>query len=164
MKRSLLITASILILIGLVGLIVVNFFYFQPFGLKKGGFRRYPGRFGRSYDSNGEQIYFTGVSRRGSISSSGGPYWFAMHGGGCVDCHGVDGRGGRVTTMMGSFTAHDIRYSSLVKEKPPFTIDTIKRVITKGIDNKGQEVDSNMPHWNMSNRDLNDVINYLKSL
>ena len=87
-----------------------------------------------------------------------------MHGGGCFDCHGADGRGGRITTMMGSFTAHDIRFSSLTKEKPPFTIELIKRAITEGKDPEGAKLNPNMPRWNMSVSDQNDVINYLKTL
>jgi len=164
MKRWPLVLSIILILLGVIGLIVINFFYFRPFSIRRGGYRRAPGYLSRDFKTNGEQIYFTGISRRGSVSFSGGPVWFQMHGGGCVDCHGVNGKGGRIITMMGNFTAHDIRYKTLVNEDPPFNIKSIKRAITKGIDQKDKRLDPNMPKWNMSDEDLNDVIKFLKTL
>lgn len=164
MKRWPLVLGIIFILLGIIGMVVVNFYYFQPFGFRRGGYRRGPGLVTENYDSNGEQIYFTGISRKGSVSSTGGAIWFQMHGGGCVKCHGADGRGGRIVTMMGSFTAHDIRYSSLIKEKPPFNIKTIKRAITEGKDQEGKRLNSNMPIWNMSEEDLDNAVDYLKSL
>lgn len=162
MKRWLLILSIVFVLTGVAGMIITNFFYFRPFGLRRGDYRRGPGFLSRDFDTNGEQIYFTGISRRGSVSFSGGPIWFRMHGGGCVNCHGVDGKGGRIVTMMGSFTAHDIRYKALLKEG--FSNKLIKRTITKGEDPEGDNIDPNMPLWNMSDEDLNDVIEYLKSL
>lgn len=59
-----------------------------------------------------EQIYFTGTSR------SDTPITFEMNGGMMgghmtyVDCHGSEGRGGRVRMMMASYTAPDIRYTT----------------------------------------------------
>jgi len=142
-------------------------------------------RLNRTYDSNGEQIYFTGVSQRGT------PITFDMHdnefmggmrmmGGAmaCVDCHGPDGRGGRVQMMMSSFVAPDIRYATLTagemehgeeeghgdEEHPPYTEETLKRAITQGINPAGEPLDWPMPRWSMSEADLNDLIDYLQSL
>lgn len=47
------------------------------------------------FESNGEQIYFTGISASGgAISFSGGGMHVQMHGGSCASCHGVGRQGG----------------------------------------------------------------------
>lgn len=134
-------------------------------------------RLNRTYASNGQQIYFTSTSQRGT------PITFEMPGGmmggmhmaggamACVDCHGPNGRGGRVQMMMTSFTAPDIRYSTLTagemthgEEHPPYTDETLKRAITQGLDPAGDPLDWPMPRWSMSEADLNDLITYLKTL
>lgn len=144
-------------------------------------------RLPRQYDPNGELIYFTGTSR------SNTPITFDMHGGGmmggmvmrggmgCADCHGPEGRGRSVQMMMTSFTAPDIRYTTLTseemahgpeegdghdgeKEHPPYTDETIKRAITQGIDPAGEPLAWPMPRWSMSDEDLDDLITYLKML
>jgi mono/diheme cytochrome c family protein len=134
------------------------------------------------FASNGEQIYYTGFSRStGPIRFQGGPHWLQMHGGGCVACHGVTGRGG-VPVMMGTAIPEGIRYHVLTTSheeaeeaegqsgtshehgESPYTDVTIKRAITQGIDSSGKRLDATMPRWQMSEQDLNDVIAYLKTL
>lgn len=126
------------------------------------------------YASNGERIYYTGVSEQtGPIPLRGGPPWLAMHGGGCVNCHGVSGRGG-VPVMMGTGIPADIRYAALTEEEahakskeeahPPYSDELIKRAITQGVDPAGKSLDWTMPRWQMSEQDLNDLIAYLKTL
>lgn len=133
----------------------------------------------RQFDSNGEQIYFTATSRRGTrISSDMG---MGMMGGGmmaCADCHGPDGRGGRGRIMMRSFVAPDIRYETLTSEEmehnegehaeeeahPPYTDETIKRAITQGVDPAGNPLEWPMPRWTMSEADLDDLLVFLKTL
>src|SRR5574341_137963 len=57
----------------------------------------------QTFASNGERIYYTGTSSRtGPIPASGGPMWVGMRGGGCVGCHGVQGRGGDPVMMGGA--------------------------------------------------------------
>jgi cytochrome c oxidase subunit 2 len=121
--------------------------------------------------SNGQQIYFTGVNDRGErIPFDGGPMWLYMRGGSCSGCHGADGRGG-AAVMMGSEIPGDIRYEHLVEEEheegeghPPYTDDLIKRAITLGLDPAGEPLDLTMPRWRMSERDLDDLIEFLKTL
>jgi mono/diheme cytochrome c family protein len=158
--KWLLVTAIALIIIGIVGLFVFNYYSFstgRP-GMVRAPFR---GPFNDSFSSNGEQIFFTGTSSRDAITATGGPFWFQMHGGGCTSCHGPDGRGGQVT-MMGSFVAPNITYQELKKEG--FNDRLIKRAITQGKDEKGGNLSANMPRWHMSNRDARDLIGYLKTL
>ena len=135
----------------------------------------FPGRYVKAhYESNGERIYYTGVSgRTGQIPVSGGPMWVRMHGAGCVACHGLRGRGG-VPVMMGTAIPSDIRYEALTKEKheagegrqehPPYTDLLIKRAITEGLDPAGNSLDWTMPRWRMAPEDLADVVAFLKSL
>ncbi len=84
-------------------------------GMMGGWSRGWSGK--QTFASNGERIYYTGVSAKtGPIPASGGPMWVGMRGGGCVACHGVRGRGG-VPVMMGGALPSDIRYEVLTKEE-----------------------------------------------
>ncbi len=66
-----------------------------------------------SFDSNGERIYFTATSDRGTtITYTGGPVSGMMMGAGylaCASCHGPDGRGGQHIMHMQTMDAPDIR-------------------------------------------------------
>ncbi|MBN2075182.1 MAG: c-type cytochrome [Dehalococcoidales bacterium] len=131
----------------------------------------------RSYASNGERIYFTATSESGdSISYSGSITM--MHSITCANCHGADGKGGRVNMMMWSFETPDITWERLTsadhheegngeeehEEHPPYTEDTIRQAITKGVNPAGEPLDEEMPRWRMSQQDLNDLIDFLKIL
>jgi mono/diheme cytochrome c family protein len=127
------------------------------------------------YQSNGERIYHSGFAEAGNrIAFTGGPMWFRMHAGSCVDCHGPLGRGG-TTVMMTQITAPDIRYGVLTGKQhaageeaghhhEPYTDATIKRAITQGVEPDGHRLDPTMPRFQISDQDLNDLINYLKVL
>lgn len=126
------------------------------------------------YSSNGERIYYTGISdRTGPIPAAGGPMWLGMRGGGCVACHGVRGWGG-VPVMMGGAIPPDIRYEALIaeahhegeaaREHPPYTDALLKRALTEGLDPAGNPLDWTMPRWRMSAEDLDDLVTFLKTL
>lgn len=75
--------------------------------------------------------------------------------------------------MMGTFIAPDIRYKTLTsaeehgqahEEHPQYTDETLKQAITQGINPAGEPLGWPMPHWNMSEQDLNDLIDFLKTL
>ena len=131
---------------------------------------------GGGYRSNGEQIYFTATSQRGTpITSDMG--MGMMRGGtmACASCHGPDGRGGQVRMMMRVSEAPDIRYKTLTAaehgeegeegmEHEPYTDETIKRAITEGIEPDGKPLEWPMPRWTMSDEDLNDLLEFLKTL
>ena len=135
-----------------------------PWGVPKGG---------TVFASNGEQIYYTGVSRRtGRLAFQGGPIWLWMHGGGCAVCHGVHGRGG-VPVMMGTKIPSDIRYARLIEvhhedpvepAHPPYTNTLIRRALTHGVNPSGRELDWTMPRWRISDEDFGDLLAYLKAL
>ncbi|MDK2892010.1 cytochrome c [Methanohalophilus sp.] len=125
------------------------------------------------FESNGEMIYYTGFNERGQkIPITGGPHWLYVHGGSCVSCHGTNGNGG-VPIMMGYVIPPDIRYEVLTsedehedehEEHPPYTDETIKNAIRYGVDPAGEQLDYTMPRWDMSEQDMDDLIEYLKQL
>jgi hypothetical protein len=121
-----------------------------------------------AFDSNGERIYFTATSDRGTeITYTGGPSsngWM-MGGGGslaCASCHGPDGRGGiHSMGMMQEMDAKDIRWSTLENE---FDTEKFRQAVVEGKDPDGTQLSTDMPHWNISNEDLTDLIAFLKTL
>jgi len=126
------------------------------------------------YSSNGERIFYTGQSESGPRITFQTPGLQHRMGArlACATCHGTDGRGGTVQWMMSSFETPDIRYHSLTGEAhaddetdhPPYTDEDIKRAITEGIDPSGEPLDWQMPHWQMTDEQLNDLLDYLKKL
>lgn len=128
------------------------------------------------FTTNGEMIYHTGYNQDGQgIPIKGGPGWIYMHGGACVTCHGAEGKGGDVPHMC-SVEAASITYHDLTEEEheehteeeeephPPYTDETIKQAIKEGLNPAGEELDPCMPRWQMSDEDLGDVLEYLKTL
>ncbi len=125
------------------------------------------------FSSNGEMIYYTGFNESGQkIPIRDGLPWLYVHGGSCVSCHGVNGKGG-VPIMMSNVIPPDITYEALTVEDehtdehekhPPYTDETIKIAIREGKDPAGDEFDRAMPKWQMSDSDLDDLIEYLKTL
>lgn len=128
------------------------------------------------YASNGEQIYFTATSQRGTTISydegagmMGRGRGMMMGSVACASCHGEDGRGGTVRMMRQSIEVPDIRYRTLTEqghgdEHELFTDEDIRRAITEGVEPNGEELEWPMPRWQMSDADLDDLIAFLKTL
>lgn len=124
-----------------------------------------------AFDTNGEQIYLTGVSQRsGRITYRGGPAFGGgmMMGSGnlaCVSCHGRDGRGGVHSMMMQVMNAPDIRWSTLASvEVGGYTFDNFRSAVEAGKDPDGSSMSSEMPRWDLGEQDLSDLADYLKTL
>ena len=130
-----------------------------------------------SYSSLGEWIYVSATSTSGrAIRSSGGI--MMTHQLACVNCHGAAGRGGRVNMMMWTLEVPNITWDGLTAEPghyededtgehdehPPYTEDTLKRAITRGLDPAGEQLDEAMPRWTMSQADLDDLVDFIKTL
>lgn len=157
----------------LVGLVLVALY--AGLLIITGGF----GPWGGQFSSNGERIYSTATSSSGQpIEADMGHMVMSASMMACADCHGPDGRGGRVQMMMTTFVAPDIRYTTLTsgtmehgaeqgqkeEEHPAYTDETIKRAITQGIDPAGKPLAFPMPRWQMAASDLEDLLDYLKRL
>jgi cytochrome c oxidase subunit 2 len=144
-----------------------------------------PGRgwFGDSqFTSNGEQIYFSSVNDRGQrIRYSGGPNIRGMMMGmganlACASCHASDGRGGLHTMHMEVMDAPDIRFSALLGEEEwhgedeahgdehnGYDINDFRLAVIGGVHPDGELLSRDMPRWRMSDEDLADLFDYLKS-
>lgn len=155
--------ALVLIIVGVIGLIAVDLIggTYSPY------YDSYPFR-ATGFQSNGERIYFTAVSDSGKpvLASMG---MMTMRGGmmSCASCHGANGKGGSGRMMMWVYEAPDIRYSSLIaghEGERPYTDELIKRAITQGIDSDGKQLEPPMPVWQMSEEDLSDLVEFLKTL
>lgn len=120
-----------------------------------------------AFRSNGERIYFTATSERGTaITYTNGPGsggWMMEDGRlACASCHGPNGRGGEHNMgMMRVMTAKDIRWSALQGE---FDAEKFRLAVTKGQDPDGTQLKTDMPRWNIGNDDLADLIAYLRTL
>ncbi len=140
-----------------------------------------------SFASNGERVYFSATSDRGTtITYTGGPASGMMMGGcylACASCHGLDVRGG-VHIMMGMQTmdAPDIRWSVLTGEmegeqgseiesggghvgmNAGYDFETFRLAVTEGKHPGGASLSQDMPRWKIGDDDLTDVMDYLKTL
>ena len=120
---------------------------------------------GPSFSSNGQRIYFTAKSASGQpITYSGGPGTMMSGRLTCVNCHGSEGHGGRVTLMMQSFDVPNIAWPELTADDPSYTEETLKRAITQGLDPDGDPLKYPMPRWQISDPDLNDLVGFIKTL
>lgn len=135
-----------------------------------------------SFDSNGERIYFTATSERGTpITYTGGPSQEMMMMEGrlaCVSCHGTDARGGRHVMHMEVMDAPDMRWTALSSDHhhgaeehldteqehhEMYTLEDFRNAVENGKHPDGDELKKDMPRWKMSDADLEDLMIYLKS-
>lgn len=119
----------------------------------------------REFSSNGERIFFTGINSEGEMLKNS----HGMQGVGCAMCHGVDAKG----IVMMRMEMPDLRWSTLTDPKghvhpggrkhPAFTEGSFKACVVAGVDPAGNQLNTMMPRWQMSNEDLDDLIEYLKA-
>ena len=137
-----------------------------------------------AFGSNGERIYFTATSERGiEIDYSGGPDPRGMMMGGrfsCASCHGTDARGGAHMMHMDLMTAPNIRWEALVEhggqphedeeatdqahhDEGTYDFETFRMAVTEGRHPDGELLSDDMPRWEISEADLQDLAEYLQS-
>lgn len=127
---------------------------------------------------NGESIYYYGINLwRQRVPFAGGPHWLYRHGGGCVQCHGPEGRGG-IWPMMCNVKSPAVTYQALTGEahehedvKRPsegkegesekYTIRGIQTAIEQGIEPDGNQLNWCMPRWGLSPVDFRDLLAFL---
>ncbi|WP_323300851.1 cytochrome c [Crocosphaera sp. UHCC 0190] len=145
-----------------------------------------------TFQSNGERIYFTATSDRGTnITYTSGPDLGGFRGdngssggtmggssggmmggssGGmmgrgyltCASCHGPNGRGG-IHTMMGMQTMNAPDIRwSTLKDE--FTPEKFRLAVTQGQDPDGTPLNNYMPRWKIGKDDLADLMAYLNTL
>lgn len=118
------------------------------------------------FSSNGERIFYRGAGSNGEfIKNSHG-----MQGVGCAICHGANAQGMRMMMM----DVPPLNWSYLVDPKghthpngrkhPPFTEPSFKSCVLAGIDPAGNGLSTMMPRWEMSDSDMDILIDYLRSL
>lgn len=163
---------SLHVIVGLVALLLAGCAGFVPFGSSSSGITWAPG----SFESLGEQIYFTAIDADGNrIAYSGGPATGMMMGGYlvCASCHGPDARGGRHVMHMEVMDAPDIRWSALtdhardegeIGPTDEYSLDAFRRAVIDGQHPDGDELSSDMPRWRASDASLKALEAYLKSL
>jgi mono/diheme cytochrome c family protein len=137
--------------------------------------------------ANGEQIYFTGANAQGErIQYTGGPDFGGMMMGSyltCASCHGPEGRGGLHVMHMTTMDAPAINYSALVEMKAEhgageaegeheedtsdsgaLSLDEFRQLVVEGQELDGEELDEDMPRWQLGDDDLSDLFAFLKAL
>ena len=126
--------------------------------------------FKESYSSNGERIYLTGQSNRGTqIRAVSGHHHMQMHGGGCATCHGGDREGGASMWPWFWKTAPALTSTALQGDNhqddghshPSYTRQSLKRAIVDGLNPEGEALDELMPRWVLADEDLDDLVNFL---
>jgi cytochrome c oxidase subunit 2 len=119
------------------------------------------------YSSTGEKIYLTSVNENEEIItpvSGMGSYGMMsnmMRPIACANCHGIDGKGG-FTFTDGKTVSADIRWETLTDEN--FDEAKFKKAVTEGLDEKGERLSVWMPRWDITDKDLDELIAYLKTL
>ncbi len=109
--------------------------------------------------ANGRMIFLTGKDAAGFRILAQSPPLRTS----CAACHRANGSGG--VHLPGGAVSADLRHKALVvNQKPPYTLATLERAISMGIDNKGKPLDPVMPRWKMTPRDLHDVASYVLTL
>ena len=147
-----------------------------------GGSRFIPNFLTDRFNSNGERIYFTARNEEGErIRYSGGPPFGGMmmtNSLSCDSCHGADGRGGLHTMHMQVMDAPDIRWSTLSSgehgdhgedegdesEEAAYKREDFFRAVRDGLGPNDHRLSNDMPRWNISDDDLDDLIQYLGTL
>jgi ABC-type branched-subunit amino acid transport system substrate-binding protein len=121
---------------------------------------------GRAIFQDGESSFGDAFSGRLGIAQQQVPGTAAR----CANCHGPDGRG----RSEGGVRPANIIWSELTKSyghehdngrrHSPFDEASLKRALTQGMDPAGNPLDGVMPRMEISDRDFNALLAYLKKL
>lgn len=152
----------------------------QPITFTMGSYGPAVGQTGYgNYPGYGPMMGGYGMGRGMMGSGWGNMGWSGQMGMSCASCHGPDGRGGRFLAM-GTVQTPDIRYATLAGLEEidgnaheegeeehgheAYDEESLKRVITQGIEPDGEVLNPFMPRWSMTDGDLDDLIEFLKTL
>jgi cytochrome c oxidase subunit 2 len=154
-EKGLLLAGLALLVIGAVGLVLLG----------SGVLVRRAG--GGTAAARGEWIFRTGTDPNGQLIPYSGGMMMSMS---CAGCHGADGRG--LGTPM--FVGPNITYRNLTDPAgmrepdggrgPIYNDRLIHRAVTEGIDAEGKPLAWPMPRWQLTDRQWEDLLAYLKTL
>jgi len=119
-----------------------------------------------SYASSGEQLFLTAQDSDGAFitptfdSAKMPMMGTARRDVACVNCHGTDGKGGYLFPD-GETTSADIRWSVLGDEFDQASFDAALR---EGVDENGQSLSVWMPRWEITDKQAEELVAYLKTL
>jgi len=108
--------------------------------------------------ANGRSIFLTGKDSTGFQIMAASPPMRTS----CAACHRPNGAGG--VHLPGGAVSADLRHKELASGAHPYTLRTLERAISAGIDNEGKPLDPVMPRWKMTPRDLHDVSAFVQTL
>ena len=130
------------------------------------------------FSSLGERIFLTGRDERGRRIPRSGGFGGMMGDLACADCHGEDARGGSIQMMMYDIEAPDIRWSTLAEPEPepepdsgatggehahePYDEEGFARAIREGVAPGAESLDRLMPRWQVSDRQVQALIEFLR--
>lgn len=122
----------------------------------------------QDFSSEGERLYFLGVSSSGEIIRPiGGHHHMRMHGGSCVTCHGHDKKGGMTMWPYFWIKAPDISEQGLSKDHgdghqhAQYDSKSLEVALREGLNPEGKPLDDTMPLWEMSDASMHALIDYL---
>ena len=122
--------------------------------------------------SDGKKIYTTGIgtTEDGIQADIAGGISLPATDHPCVQCHGVQGKGGQ----EGGVLISDITWERLSAPygiptmlggtRPPYTKKTFFRAIREGIASSGEDLDIMMPHYRINNADLESLYAYIQAI
>jgi hypothetical protein len=123
---------------------------------------------------NGEVLYFRAVDLQGNtLSYTGGPSYGGMMMGNyftCASCHGPAAHGGKHLMMMQVMDAPPINFTALLQMaqkdagKSSYSVDDFRKAVVQGQDINGNNLNQDMPRWEINDKDLGDLFTLLKAI
>jgi ABC-type branched-subunit amino acid transport system substrate-binding protein len=127
-----------------------------------------------SPEERGKKFYLEGVTADAAATMAtlgvGGAVTLPATKVPCASCHGPDGLGRPDAGVVPS----NITWANLTKpyglrhangrSHPPYTVDTIIRAVTAGVDPAGNPLDPAMPRYRLSDNSAHDLVAYLQRL
>ena len=122
-----------------------------------------------SLKERGKSIYLDGADSKGvEIKSQLGDVEMSGKVQACVNCHGATGQG----VSEGGVSVGDISWDYLTlpyghtdpdgRRHPPFTKESFYRAVTRGLDPANHRLPVAMPRFQLSRRQTDELVNYLK--
>lgn len=116
-----------------------------------------PGR-----DSPGGRIYHDGQGEAGTVAYTEGPDWLRFAGANCAVCHGNRGQG--LTVQAGGVTGVAPPVTWAVLEERGYDEAALRLALREGVDPEGEEFHYYMPRWELSEADMDALVEFLRGL